>query len=190
MNIAFCIFDGMTALDFVGAYDPITRLDRMDFMPLDWDTCARTESVTANGLTFSVDRVEPSLDQYDLVVLPGGYATRELRHDESFVGWLQTAESYEYVTSVCTGSLLLGAAGFLDGRRATTHPEAFEILAEYAEVVDERVVQDGNVITARGVTSAIDFGLYVVEVLSDTETRQAIGRQMDYPYGENLFSSD
>jgi cyclohexyl-isocyanide hydratase len=188
MNVAFCIYDGMTVLDFVGAYDPITRLDRMNFIPMEWDSCARTEAVTANQLTLSVDRVEPDLGEYDLVFIPGEYATRTLRHDEAFLDWLRTAASCEYLTSVCTGSLLLGAAGFLKGRQATTHPSEFDTLAKYAEVVRDRVVHDRNVITGRGVSSAIDLGLYVVEMLSDVETRGAVADQMDYPYGENVFS--
>ncbi len=187
MKVAFCIYDGMTVLDIVGAYDPITRLDRMEFVPLEWDICARTERVNADELDLGVDRIAPDLGEYDLVVLPGGLATRELRHDREFVEWIETAASCEYLTSVCTGSLLLGAAGFLEGRRATTHPNAFEILEEYAEVVDDRVVRDGNVITGRGVSSSIDLGLYVVELLSDAETRRAIATQMDYPYGGAVF---
>ncbi len=188
MKVAFCIYDGMTVLDIVGAYDPITRLDRMDFMPLEWDICAATEDVSADGWALGVDRIKPDLGEYDLVFLPGGFASRELRHDGEFVEWIETAASCEYLTSVCTGSLLLGAAGFLDGKRATTHPSAFDTLSEYAEVVDDRVVRDGNVITGRGVSSSIDLGLYVVEVLSDAETRKAIAAQMDYPYGSEVFS--
>ena len=190
MNVAFCIYDGMTVLDFVGAYDPITRLDRMEFMPLSWDVCAPTEGVSANRLEFGVDRVRPDLGAYDLVFLPGGYASRELLEDRSFLEWLETAASCEYLTSVCTGSLLLGAAGFLDGKRATTHPSAFDALEEYATVVDERVVEDGSVITGRGVSSSIDLGLYVVETLTDAETRAAIAEQMDYPYGEDVFARE
>lgn len=182
MNAAFCIYDGMTVLDFVGAYDPITRLDRMEFMPLEWDVCAPTETVRANRLDIGIDRVSPDLGEYDLAFFPGGYATRDLQDDPEFLEWIETAESCEYLTSVCTGSLLLGAAGLLDGKRATTHPTAFEELAEYAEVLDDRVVEDGNVITGRGVSSSIDLGLYVVEVLTDPDTRAAIAEQMDYPY--------
>lgn len=189
MKVAFCIYDGMTVLDIVGAYDPITRLERMDFMPLEWDICAQTERVSADEWDLGVDRVAPDLGEYDLVFLPGGFASRELRHDDEFVGWIETAASCEYLTSVCTGSLLLGAAGFLEGKRATTHPSAFETLEEYAEVVDDRVVRDSNVITGRGVSSSIDLGLYVVEVLSDAETREAIAAQMDYPYGEDVFAA-
>lgn len=190
MKAAFCIYDGMTVLDFVGAYDPITRLERMEFMPLSWDVCAPTESVTANRLEFEVDRVAPDLGAYDLLFVPGGYASRELVDDQSFLEWLETAAECEYLTSVCTGSLLLGAAGFLEGKRATTHPSAFDALAEYAEVVDDRVVEDGNVITGRGVSSSIDLGLYVVETLTDAETRAAIAEQMDYPYGEGVFGDE
>lgn len=189
MNVAFVVFDGMTALDFVGGYDPITRLDRMDFRSLEWDVCARNETVTADRLQFRVDRVAPDLGEYDLVYLPGGYATRDLAEEAAFVEWIRTAAPAEYKVSVCTGALLWGAAGFLDGRRATTHPNAFEALSEYAEVVDDRVVRDGPVITGRGVSSSVDLGLYVVEVLSDAETREAIAEQMDYPYGEGVFPS-
>lgn len=173
----------MTMLDFVGAYDPITRLDRMDFMQLDWDICAQTETVTADQITVDVDCVTPDLGTYDLIFLPGGSATRELRTNEEFLDWLQTASSCRYKTSVCTGSLLLGAAGFLQNRTATTHPTQFELLEEYATVVDDRVVRDRDVITGRGVSSALDLGLAIVELLSDRETREAIATQMDYPYG-------
>ena len=187
MDVAFCAFDGMTVLDFVGAYDPITRLDQTDRLALDWDVCGRDETVTANRLTFDVDRTDPDLGAYDLVFLPGGLATRDLRHDESFLEWIRTAEPCEYLVSVCTGSLLLGAAGFLEGREATTHPSAFDLLGEYAEVVDDRVVQDERVITGRGVSSSLDLGLFVVQELTDGETRRAVANEMDYPYGGGLF---
>lgn len=92
----------------------------MNFVDLDWDVCAQSETVTADRLRIEVDRIEPDLGEYDLVFLPGGPATRDLCDDESFLAWLRTATDCDYLTSVCTGTLLLGAAGFLDGRRATT----------------------------------------------------------------------
>lgn len=189
MDIAFCAYDGMTALDFVGAYDPITRLDRSSSLSLAWDVCAPSDRVSADRLTFDADRVTPDLGTYDLVFLPGGPPARDLAADEAFVEWLKTAESCQYKTSVCTGSLLLGAAGFLEGRRATTHPGALDALSRYADATDERVVHDGPVITGRGVASALDLGLYVVEVLTDAETRAAIAQTMDYPYGEDVFAA-
>jgi cyclohexyl-isocyanide hydratase len=182
MNVGFVVYDGMTALDFVGAFDPVTRLATMNFREdVTWNVCARQETVTATGnLRFEADRVDPSLDDYDLCVVPGGFVTRDLANDEGFVDWIRTAEDCAWKASVCTGSLLLGAAGFLDGRRATTHPMAFEDLAAYCEVVDERVVEDGDTITARGVTSALDLGLYLVETFEGKETHEEIRTQMDY----------
>ncbi|WP_224449648.1 DJ-1/PfpI family protein [Haloprofundus salilacus] len=186
MRAGFVTFDGMTALDFVGGFDPVTRLSTMGYVDLEWDVCAsaaaQTETVTAAAnLRFEVDSAGESLAGYDLLFVPGGSATRELRRDDAFVSWLETAEECPVVASVCTGSLLLGAAGFLDGRLATTHPNAFDMLEEYCEVVDARVVDEGPVVTARGVASALDVGLHLVERLTDVETRREIAAQMDYP---------
>ena len=183
MHVGFVVYDGMTALDFVGAFDPVTRLSTMGFRDdLSWDVCARREIVIATGdLRFEADRVDEDLGEYDLLVVPGGFATRDLTEDEAFVEWIRTAADCDWKASVCTGSLLLGAAGFLEERRATTHPMAFDDLGAYCEVLDERVVEDGAVITARGVTSALDLGLYLVEKFEGRETREAIREQMDYP---------
>ena len=88
-------------------------------------------------------------------------------------------------TSVCTGALLLGSAGFLTGKHATTHPNAFDELNPYcASVVDQRVVDEEEVVTARGVTSSIDLGLHLVERLAGSEARVGIAKQMDYPYAQ------
>ena len=88
--------------------------------------------------------------------------------------------------SVCTGALLLGAAGFLRGRRATTHPNAYKELEPYCgTVVHDRVVDEGDVITARGVSSAIDAGLHVVQRIAGADARMRIAAQMDYPYRWN-----
>ncbi|WP_435157743.1 DJ-1/PfpI family protein [Haladaptatus sp. DFWS20] len=183
MDIAFVAYDGMTALDFVGIYDPLTRLDTMGFRDdVSWDVCARTERVTANaGLELVPDVVDEPLSGYDMFVVPGGFVARELAEDDGFTSWLATADS-EWIASVCTGSLLLGAAGFLDGKRATTHPDAYSRLADYCDVVEERIVRDGRVVTAGGVTSGIDLGLWLCSELADETTREVIKGQMDYPY--------
>lgn len=188
MNVAFVCYDGLTVLDLVGAYDPITRLSTMGFMSLDWDLCGATETATGTGgMTITADRTRPDLSDYDLVFVPGGIETRALIDDQGVIDWIRTAAGCERKTSVCTGSLLLGEAGFLEGKRATTHPSAFDLLESYCEAVDDRVVEDGDVITGRGVSSSIDLGLYLVETLADQETRRAIAEQMDYPYGSAVF---
>jgi len=185
MNCAFVLFDGMTALDFIGFYDAVTRLKSMHFMDdFAWQTCAMSPCVSDDrGLRLTADVVGQSLAAYDMLFIPGGLATRQLQNEAACDTWLQSAQPVPLKVSVCTGALLLGAAGFLRGKRATTHPNAFKELESYcAEVVDARVVDSGNVITARGVSSSIDLGLYFVERLAGTAVRNKIAAQMDYPY--------
>jgi cyclohexyl-isocyanide hydratase len=121
-----------------------------------------------------------------MLFVPGGFGTRTLQHDRSFIDWLRTAQSAPLKVSVCTGALLVGAAGFLRGRRATTHPSAYKELETYCGVVvRERVVDDGDIITAGGVSSAIDAGLHLVQRLAGAEARDRIAAQMDYPHRWN-----
>jgi transcriptional regulator GlxA family with amidase domain len=182
MKIAFVIFDVLTTLDFVGVYDAVTRLKTMHFMEnVEWDICAYTETVSDKlGLVITPNKVRESLAGYDLVIVPGGYGTRQLINDAGFLEWLKTSESCKLKASVCTGSLLFGAVGFLEGKRATTHPSSFAELAKYCTVVDDRVVDEGDIITARGVSSSIDLGLYLCEKFAGKEVKDQIRKQMDY----------
>ena len=185
MKAAFIVFDNMTMLDFVGFYDAVTRLKTMKFMEdFEWKICARTAQVSDDrGLKFSADTVGESLAAFDLLFIPGGYGTRPLQHDAAFVAWIATAQNARLKTSVCTGSLLLGAAGFLKGKRATTHPSAYKELEPYcATVVQKRIVDEGNVITGGGVSTSIDLGLHLVQRLAGDDARARIAKQMDYPY--------
>ena len=188
MKAAFVVFDRMTSLDFVGFYDPVSRLKSMKIMDdFNWRVCSPTRHVVDDrGLRLEADSVGEPLGTYDLLFVPGGFGTRALQHDSGFLDWLKTARSAPLKVSVCTGSLLLGAAGFLQGRRATTHPSAYEELEPYCSaVVRERVVDEGDIITARGVSSAIDAGLHVVQRLAGAEARDRVAAQMDYPYRWN-----
>jgi cyclohexyl-isocyanide hydratase len=192
VRTAFVVFDRMTALDFVGAYDPLTRLHSMGIMPeFEWRVCALAPSVVDDrGLRLVPHLVAEPLDCYELVLVPGGIGTRTLQHDAAFLDWLRTATLVPLKASVCTGALLLGAAGFLQGRRATTHPTASSELIPYCEsVVAERIVDEGDVITSGGVSAALDLGLYLVERVAGVEARVRIARQMDYPYGTKLPES-
>jgi len=185
MKVAFVIFDGMTALDFIGFYEPVTRLKTMDFLPdLEWEVCSRTAEVQDDkGLTIRTGRIKETLEGYDLIFLPGCRATRTLTDDASFIDWIRSARSCRYKVSVCTGAVILGAAGFLEGRTATTHPRAYDLLETYTQKVSrERIVDDREVITAGGVASSIDLGLYVCEKFAGAEARRKIQKQMDYPY--------
>jgi cyclohexyl-isocyanide hydratase len=185
MRIAFVIFDGMTALDFIGVYDPVTRLNTMGFLPdLHWEVCARSSTVKDGaGLELTATKVGESLHAYDMIIVPGGFGSRQLMGDAGFIEWLRTAAPCRLKVSVCTGALLLGAAGFLQGKSATTHRSAFGDLRRFCpSVVDRRIVDEGDVITARGVTSSIDLGLYLCEKLAGREVKERIRQQMDYEH--------
>ncbi len=185
MKIAFILFNGLTALDFIGIYDPLTRLKSMGFISdLEWNLCAPTKQVRDDkSLLFTSTVVGGSLRDYNLLVVPEGFGTRTLAKDPDFINWLKTAESCELKASVCTGALLLGACEFLRGKPATTHPGAFAELQPYClKVLKNRIVDAGDVVTAGGVTSGIDLGLYLVERFCGPEARAKISRQMDYPY--------
>lgn len=187
MKVAFVIYEGMTALDFVGVYDPITRLKSMGFMPdLQWQICAYSQEVSdGQGLRFIPQQVGESLEHYDMVIVPGGVTATVLKliAQGELVEWIKTAKFCPLKISVCTGSLLLGAAGFLTGKTATTHPNAFRELQKFCDsVLDQRIVDEGEIITARGVTSSIDLGLYLCEKLAGHEAKEKIRQQMDYQH--------
>lgn len=185
MKAAMVVFDNMTTLDFIGFYDAITRLKTMKIQEdFSWNICARSHQVSDDrGLTISADTVGEPLAGYDLLFIPGGFGTRPLQHDRVFVDWIGTARDATLKTSVCTGALLLGAAGFLKGKRATTHPSAYEELAPYcAAVLQQRIVDEGNIVTGGGVSTSIDLGLHLIERLAGAEARARIAKQMDYPY--------
>jgi transcriptional regulator GlxA family with amidase domain len=185
MRMAFVLFDGMTSMDLAGFYEAVTWMAILKAKEnVSWTFCADKEEVTDDrGLTMKADKVLPNLGEFDLVFLPGGYSTRKLRFDEAFMGWIRTAESACYKVSVCTGALLWGAAGFLEGKNATTNSAAYDLLAPYcAEVLKARVVRDGNVVTGGGVTASIDLGLYMVEWLVNTDTALQVQQKLEYPY--------
>jgi len=183
MRVAFIIYDGMTTLDFIGVYDPVTRLKTMGFMPdLEWEVCAQSATVSdGTGLRITPTKRGDPLHGYEMVIVPGGFGSRNLMDDAGFIAWLKTASPCKFKVSVCTGALLLGAAGFLKGKTATTHRTAYKELGRFcSSVVDQRIVDEGDVITARGVTSSIDLGLYLCEKLAGREAKERIRQQMDY----------
>lgn len=185
MKMAFVLFDGMTTLDFAGFFEAITWMGIMGAKEnVTWEFCSNKEEITDDrGLTVKVTHVYPDLSDYDLLFIPGGFSTRSLRFDSAFITWLQTSANVTYKVSVCTGALLLGAAGFLHEKKATTNPSAYELLTPYcSEVVKKRIVRDGNLFTGGGVSASIDLGLFVIESLTDSDFVQQVQEKMDYPY--------
>ncbi|MDD1693877.1 MAG: DJ-1/PfpI family protein [Methanoregula sp.] len=183
MKIAFVIYNNLTLLDFAGAYDPITRLKTMGLVRnLSYDVCAKTERIrSSEGVELIAGRVGNDLSSYDYVIIPGGDGIKDLMKDPEFLRWISVASDTTTVTAVCGGSLLLGAAGMLRNRKATTHPQLMGFLEHFAgEVSHDRIVDEGCIITAGGVTAAIDLGLYLCEKIAGKDAREKIQEQMDY----------
>jgi cyclohexyl-isocyanide hydratase len=178
-------FARMTLLDLVGVLDPLMRVVTMD---VDRDASIEVVSATeeawsAFGARFEGARVRPPLDGFDVLVVAGGPETRALENDPRIADWLRTFPENRVAASVCTGALLLGAAGRLRGKRATTHHAALDALARHGAtaVPRTRVVRDGQLITAGGVTSALDLGLFLIEWLYGDEARARVAARMEYP---------
>jgi transcriptional regulator GlxA family with amidase domain len=138
---------------------------------------------TENGmLTLSADRALTELPHPDVIVVPGGFGNRVLMRDESMLAWLREAHAHSsWTTSVCTGSLLLAAAGILDGLEATTHWLELETLRRYgARPLERRVVEQGKVVTAAGVSAGIDMALTLAARIAGERTAQAIQLGIEY----------
>lgn len=182
MRIAYIVFDGITWLDLIGLYDPISRLKTHYRTDITWDICALTATVQDNhGLQVHATKVDASLVDYDVLVVPGGVGTRSLMHDTGFLAWMQTARQVKQKISICTGSLLLGAAGFLKDKKATTHFGEYETLKGYCrEVCMDRIVEDGDVLTAGAVAASLDLGLYLCKKWAGPEAAHDIRRRMNY----------
>ncbi len=180
VEIAIPLFERLTALDAVGAYDVLTRLPGATVRLVAARPGAhRTED---GGLALVADAHLDDVPAPDVVVVPGGVGETAIRGEHPLLAWLRAADrSSTWTTSVCTGSLILGAAGLLRGRRATSHWTALGELATFGAVAtDERVVVDGKYVTAAGVSSGIDMALWLAARLSDRRTAEAIQLAIEY----------
>ncbi|MDB4970075.1 MAG: DJ/PfpI family protein [Myxococcales bacterium] len=182
MRVVFFAFDGLTLLDLVGAYDALRRVQGVRITVLGTGPSHGDDG----GLRIATDGVLGDLAPYDLLVVPGGLGTRPLQKNTRILEWLRSWGERRPVASVCTGSLLLGHAGFLRGLPATTHFSAYEELRPLcAEVVeDRRVVDAGRVITAGAVSSSLDLGLHLVERFFGSDERQRVSRAMAHELRE------
>ncbi|MBB5425813.1 DJ-1/PfpI family protein [Paraburkholderia sp. CNPSo 3155] len=179
LQIGFLVFPKVQQLDLTGPHDVLASVPGAR-MHLVWKT--REPVVSSNGLVLTPSATYESCPPLDVICVPGGSGVTALLQDEQTIDFVRRqAASARYVTSVCTGALLLGAAGLLRGRRATTH-WAFHSLLEPLGAIPThaRVVRDGNLITGGGVTAGIDFGLTVAAELAGVEEAQAIQLELEY----------
>jgi len=178
-TIVFALFPGVTQLDFTGPHLVFSRLPGAEVI-----VASRTgDDIEADGIVFSGLRRLADIPRCDVICIPGGMgATDNAIADEQFLGEVQRlAWDARYVTSVCTGSLVLGAAGLLRGKRAACHWAWRHMLDRFGAVPDAgRVVRDGNVFTGGGVTAGIDFALTLVAEIAGPEVAQMIQLQIEY----------
>ncbi|KUR70388.1 thiamine biosynthesis protein ThiJ [Novosphingobium fuchskuhlense] len=178
LRIVFAIYPGMTQLDFTGPQQFLSRVPGSETIVASRDG----GEVPSEGLVFAGTRVLAEIDRCDLVCVPGGLNATEVALDAAFVGEVRRlALGARYVTSVCTGSLILGAAGLLVGKRAACHWAWRHLLPLYGAVPDEgRVVRDGNVITGGGVTAGIDFALTVLAEIGGEALAHSLQLGLEY----------
>jgi putative intracellular protease/amidase len=179
MDIVIPIYDNFTALDAVGPYEVLSRIGgRVRFVAPEAGPV-----VTDNGmLTVLAEASLAEATAPDIVVVPGGVGTRALTTDPVWLDWLRGVHATStWTTSVCTGSLLLGAAGILDGLRATSHWLELETLRQWgAEPTGERVVEQGKVITAAGVSAGLDMALTLAARVAGEDAAKAIQLALEY----------
>lgn len=173
------LFPGMTQLDLTGPFEVLARLPgwRVEIVAKQAGPV-----VTDKGLVITAERDFASAPQYDLIAVPGGPGTDDAILDAETVSFVRRqAEGARFVFGICTGSLLLGAAGVLAGRHSGGHWQARDLLTQFGAIVsDERMTVDGNIYTAGGVTSGIDMALRVAAVIAGDEAAQQIQLQIEY----------
>jgi transcriptional regulator GlxA family with amidase domain len=192
-KLAILLFNDAEVLDFCGPFEVFSVASRQTDPPaFDVFTVAeQTDAIIArNGLSVNPDHSLADCPRPDLLLVPGGMGTRQQINNRPLIDWIKrTADDAELVMSVCTGALLLGKAGLLDGLDTTTHHVAFDLLRETVPTAtvheDRRFVDNGRIITSAGIAAGIDMSLHVVERLLGKNVAAATAKHMEYPWGNN-----
>jgi cyclohexyl-isocyanide hydratase len=179
LQIGSLLFDSLDQIDLTGPFEVLSRIPNATYR-LFGKTTAPVRDI--RGLRLTADAVLADAPQLDILHVPGGFGQEALMEDEAVLGWIrQQAAGARMVFSVCTGALLCGAAGLLRGRRATTHWASFHLLPLFGAIpVNERVVMDGDMVFAAGVTAGLDGALRVAAELRGVEAAQEIQLYMVY----------
>jgi transcriptional regulator GlxA family with amidase domain len=190
-NVAILIFDEVEVLDFCGPFEVfgVAGLLSTGERPFYVYTIAeKSEPVSArNGLSINPNFTIAGCPQPDILLVPGGWGTRVVIHNEALVNWVrEQAGRAELLLSVCTGALVLAKAGLLEGLSATTHFQAFQELRDLAPnttlCLDQRYVDNGQIVLSAGISAGIDMSLYVVARLLGEERANETARHMQYDY--------
>ena len=176
--IVFALYPGVTHLDFTGPHQVLVRTPNSKVIA----ASIGGQDIDAEGLTFANLTDLAAIERCDVLCVPGGFGTTDAMLDEAFMAQIRRlGAGATYITSVCTGSLILGAAGFLTGRRATSHWAWKDLLTPFGAIVtDGRVVRDGNVFTGGGVTAGIDFALTLLTELAGQDYAEGVQLGLEY----------
>ena len=179
MDIAIPIFEGITALDAIGPYEVLSRLPGARVR---WVAVTPGQYRTDKHLAMVADEPLSAVPRPEIILVPGGFGTRALLTPNPLLDWVAKAhETTQWTTSVCTGSLVLAAAGVLKGLEATTHWMAMDQLGALgARPVSRRVVEQGKVVTAAGVSAGIDMALTLAARIAGPAVAQAIQLGIEY----------
>ncbi|WLT08490.1 DJ-1/PfpI family protein [Bartonella apihabitans] len=179
IKAGFFIFDEMQLLDFAAPYDEFCSTPEIEVSLIGESLRPIT---TTSGLSFAPDHDISTILPLDVLCIPGGDGVNQFLNNKPVLEFFRKeAKETRFLTSVCTGSLILGASGLLKGRKATTHWSAMEFLPLFgATPVQERVVVDGDIITAGGITAGMDFGLVIIAKLLGQETAEKTQLLMQY----------
>ena len=186
-DINVLLFEGYTSLDMMGAVEVFSRLKKhYEIRYFSLNAGAVKSSVGAQILTRGISEIR----SHDILLIPGGFATRELINDEKFLNELKNlAYRSEFVLSVCTGSVLLARARFLKGKRATSNKSSWEFVTSSSDDVEwikpARWVKDGKIYSSSGVAAGIDMALGFVEEIHGLQTARDIARSMEYVWNED-----
>jgi cyclohexyl-isocyanide hydratase len=178
LSIVFALFPGITQLDFTGPHQVLSRMPGAEVRVASMGG----RDIVGDGLTFTSLADLAAIDACDVLCVPGGFGVCDAMLDDAFMGQIRRlGAGAGYLTSVCTGSLILGAAGFLRGRRAATHWAWRDLLPSFGAIVsEERVEADGRVITGGGVTAGIDFALVLLQELAGNDVAQSVQLALEY----------
>ncbi|MFQ6108859.1 MAG: DJ-1/PfpI family protein [Candidatus Aminicenantales bacterium] len=192
MKIAIFVFPGLEELDFVGVFEVLAKaeemrkegmLDAHESIEIEIVSFEQ-EIVCAHDMVIKAHRIYDGLENYDVLIIPGGRGIHSLKDNRGFLKDIEEFARERLIASVCTGSFVLAWAGLLSGKKATTHHLHSKDLEGFCQVIPERIVVDGNVITAGGISSSIDLGLRMLEIFFDENIAEQVAARIEYSLQE------
>ncbi|MBI2785325.1 MAG: DJ-1/PfpI family protein [Legionella longbeachae] len=179
MQITFLFYEGMTTLDIIGPHEVLTRLPDVTIQRV-----AKRAGIVRAGfdLELNAEYALSQITQTDILVVPGGGTASSLSHQPEIINWIKAIhKTTQWTTSVCTGSLILGAAGILQGKQATTHWAVLDRLKLWDAIpISKRVVEDGKIITAAGVSAGIDMALLLAAKVAGQQVAETLQLGIEY----------